>query len=126
MIPEIRFTAALWVYQLSIATCIFSVISLPYNAMIIAHERMSAFAYISIMDATLKLIIVYCLIISPWDKLILYAILLFVVGVLDRLIYGFYCSKHFPEARFVCYFDKTLNDYPHVVRLYVLDLKSVL
>lgn len=108
VIPEIRFTAALWVYQLSIATCIFSVISLPYNAMIIAHERMSAFAYISIMDATLKLIIVYCLIISPWDKLILYAILLFVVGVLDRLIYGFYCSKHFPEARFVCYFDKTL------------------
>lgn len=64
VIPEGRFAAAMWVYQLSIASCMLSIVSLPYNAMIIAHEKMSAFAFISIMDVVLKLVIVYFLIIT--------------------------------------------------------------
>ena len=108
VIPENRFIAAFWVYQLSIASCFISIVSLPYNAMIIAHEKMSAFAFISIMDVSLKLLIVYLLMVSPWDKLILYAILLFLVGVLDRIIYGIYCSRHFLESRFKLVFDKKL------------------
>lgn len=108
VIPEGRFTAAMWVYQLSIASCMLSIISLPYNAMIIAHEKMSAFAFISIMDVVLKLVIVYFLAIAPFDRLIFYAILLFGVQLLDRIIYGYYCSKKFEEAKFVLAFDKSI------------------
>ena len=106
VIPEGRFTAAMWVYQLSIASCFLSIVSLPYNAMIIAHEKMSAFALISIMDVVLKLVIVYFLTIAPFDRLIFYAVLLFGVQLLDRIIYGYYCSRNFAEARFVLAFDK--------------------
>ena len=108
VIPEERFTAAMWVYQLSIASCFLSIVSLPYNAMIIAHEKMSAFAFISIMDVVLKLVIVYFLTITPFDRLIFYAVLLFGVQLLDRIIYGYYCSKNFEEARFVLVFDKSI------------------
>lgn len=108
VIPENRFYAAVWVYQFSIASCCLSVISLPYNAMIIAHERMSAFAYISIFDAILKLLIVYSLLIVPWDKLIVYSALLFTVQLLDRIIYGIYCRRHFAEAQFNWTFNKSI------------------
>lgn len=108
VIPEARFTAALWVYQLSIATCVINIISIPYNAVIIAHEKMSAFAYISILDVSFKLIIVYALTLSPWDNLILYALLLFVAQVINQLIYGLYCSRHFAETRFIRVFNKRL------------------
>ena len=91
VIPEGRFAAAMWVYQLSIASCMLSIVSLPYNAMIIAHEKMSAFAFISIMDVVLKLVIVYFLIITSFDRLIFYAVLLFGVQLLDRIIYVTYC-----------------------------------
>lgn len=108
VIPENRFYAAVWVYQFSIASCCLSVISLPYNAMIIAHERMSAFAYISIFDTILKLLIVYSLLIVPWDKLIVYSALLFTVQLLDRIIYGIYCRRHFAEAQFNWTFNKSI------------------
>ncbi|EGF56073.1 MATE family efflux transporter [Bacteroides fluxus] len=94
-----RMYAAHWVYQFSIAAFIVSVISVPYNATIIAHEKMSAFAYISILEAVLKLVIVYVLILSPFDKLILYAFLIFIVGVIIRIIYGIYCKRNFQECR---------------------------
>ena len=58
VIPEERMTAAIWVYQCSIIACVVNILSVPYNADIIAHEKMSAFAYISILDVTLKLVIV--------------------------------------------------------------------
>lgn len=108
IIPENRFIAALWVYQLSVASMFISIISIPYNALIIAHEKMSAFAYISILDAVLKLVIVYFLTIVSWDRLIFYAVLLFLVGCLDRIIYGMYCSRYFDSAKFKWTFDKRL------------------
>lgn len=108
VIPQARFVAAMWVYQFSILTMFISIISIPYNAAIIAHEKMSAFAYISILDTILKLIIVYFLTIVGSDKLILYAALLFGISLLDRLIYGIYCKRHFIEARVKLIFDKKM------------------
>lgn len=98
-IPPERETAAMWVYQFSIFSSVLAVISVPYNATIIAHEKMSAFAYISIADAVLKLLIVYLLVIIPYDKLIVYAILFFCIQAFDRVVYGIYCSRHFDETR---------------------------
>lgn len=104
-IPHDRLSAALWVYQMSIFSCIIVIISLPYNAIIIAREKMATFAYISIFEATLKLIIVYFLLLINFDKLITYAILMFIIQLLIRSIYQLYCKKHFPETTLI----KTLD-----------------
>ena len=108
VIPEERFTAALYVYQFSILTMFISIVSIPYNAAIVAHEKMSAFAYISILDAILKLATVYLLTIVTFDKLIFYATLLWGISLFDRLIYGIYCERHFAETRIKLIFDKKL------------------
>lgn len=107
-IPEERMYAANWVFQCSILTFILGLLSVPYNAAIIAHEKMSAFAYISIIEVTLKLIIVYLLTISPYDRLITYSILFMLVGVLIRLIYGYYCKRHFEECTYHLVYDKAI------------------
>ena len=108
IIPESRMTAALWVYQCSILACIITIMSVPYNAAIVAHEKMSAFAYISILEVSLKLAIVYLLLVIPFDKLIIYAILMFVVQLLVRFVYANYCSKHFEESKYQHFIDKPL------------------
>ena len=107
-IPEDRMFAAEWLYQLSILTAVVSIISVPYNATIIAHERMNTFAYISIIDVFLKLLIAFSISYVPFDKLIYYGTLIFVVQVVDRYIYGYYCKKHFPETTMRFYWNKTL------------------
>lgn len=107
-IPEVRIYAANWVFQFSIFTFMINLISIPYNASIIAHERMSAFAYISIIEAILKLLIAYLIIISPIDKLVFYAFLMCIVALLIRFIYGKYCHKHFEECRYFFIWDKKL------------------
>ena len=99
-IPDARMFAANWVFQFSILSFILGLLSVPYNAAIIAHEKMSAFAYISIIEVTLKLIIVYLLTISPFDRLITYSFLFMMIGVLIRIIYGYYCKKQFEECNF--------------------------
>lgn len=105
-IPVDRQFAAFWVFQFSILTSIINIISVPYNALIIGHERMSAFAYISIVEATLKLFAVFMLAVSDFDKLILYSLLLFLVQVVVRFVYGFYSNKHFEEAHTKLRYDK--------------------
>lgn len=105
--PE-RMTAANWVYQCSILTFIVTVISVPYNACIVAHERMKAFAYISIIEVILKLVIVYLLLILHTDKLITYAILILSVSLIIRIIYGIYCKHHFEECTYQFSFNKKL------------------
>lgn len=108
VIPEERLYAANWVMHCSIITFAINLISVPYNADIIAHERMSAFAYISILEASLKLGIAYFLFISPVDKLITYAVLLACVSLVLRLIYGIYCNRHFEETHYHFVYDKPL------------------
>lgn len=107
-IHESRMYAANWVFQLSIITFIVNLVSIPYNAAIIAHERMSAFAYISILEASTKLLIVYMLLISPIDRLIFYAILMAFVALIIRIVYGYYCKHHFEECTYQFIFDKDL------------------
>ena len=99
VIPAERMTAALWVYHCSILTAIVSIISVPYNSLIIAHEKMNAFAYISIVEVTLKLVIVWMLALFPFDKLIIYAILFLCTQIVIRMIYNHYCTKNFKESR---------------------------
>lgn len=107
-IPEIRMEAANWVFQFSILTFAINLISVPYNASIIAHEKMSAFAYISILEAVGKLTIAYLIVVSPIDKLIFYAILMCVVALIIRLTYGNYCKRHFSECTYHFIWDKQL------------------
>lgn len=107
-IPYDRLYAGNWVLQFSILTFIINLISIPYNASIIAHEKMTAFAYISIVEVLLKLMIVYMLCMSPFDKLIAYSCLLCIVAIIVRIIYGVYCKSHFEECRWHLIIDKPL------------------
>lgn len=104
-IPAERMTAANWVLQFSIVTFVINLISVPYNAAIIAHERMSAFAYISILEVVCKLTIAFLIMVSPMDKLIFYAILMCMVSVIVRFTYGHYCKKHFAECTYHFHWD---------------------
>lgn len=98
-IPPGRLGAANAVLQCSIATFIVNILSIPYNAAIIAHEKMGAFAYISILDAALKLVAVWLLTVLGGDKLILYGLMLMAIQITQRIIYGIYCRHRFGECR---------------------------
>lgn len=97
-IPADRLYAAHWVLQFSIFTFIVGLISVPYNACIIAHEHMKVFAYIGILEVVLKLLFVAALFFSPFDKLIVYSALLALISLILRIIYGVYCKRHFEEC----------------------------
>ena len=107
-IPADRMNAAFWVFQCSVAASVIMIMSVPYNAAIIAHERMSAFAYISIIEVSLKLLIVCFLRYFHTDKLILYAVLIVIVQFLIRLCYSWYCNRHFNETKYRWSWDKGL------------------
>ena len=108
LIPESRLYAANWVFQMSIITFGVNLISVPYNAAIVAHERMSAFAYISIIEALGKLSIAWAIAISCFDRLIFYSILMCVMAMSICFIYGLYCKRHFNECSHRFIFDKLL------------------
>ncbi len=108
VIPETRMTAAMVVYQCSIVSTMVMIMSFPYNADIIAHEKMSAFAYISIFEAFANLGVVYLLYIGLFDKLAFYAVLLLIVKVSVIVVYRIYCKRHFVESVFRWLFDKRL------------------
>lgn len=107
-IPADRLPAANWVLHFSILTFVINLVSIPYNAAIIAHEKMSAFASISILDAIGKLTIAYLIMISPIDRLIFYSVLMCLVALVVRFTYGFYCKSHFEECRYHFIFDREL------------------
>lgn len=108
VIPTDRMDAAFWVLQFSAASFFFSIINVPYNADIIANERMSVFAYISILEACLKLGIVFLLLAIPLDKLVVYAFLLVIVQIGIQLSYMIYCHRHFEESHYMPVCDVTL------------------
>ncbi len=107
-IPAGRMGAAQCVYQFSILAMMVTMVSVPYNAMIIAHERMNVFAWVSIIEVSLKLFIVFMLQWFGFDKLKFYAVLTFCVSLIIRFIYGFYCSRQFKESRFRYFWDRPL------------------
>ncbi|MBO5182305.1 MAG: oligosaccharide flippase family protein [Paraprevotella sp.] len=98
-IPVERMEAAHWVYQFSLLFMVLSIMSVPFNACIIAHERMNIYAYISIIDVLLKLVIVFFLEWLPFDKLKMYALLYFLTQVIIQIIYAYYCRKKFTEVK---------------------------
>lgn len=98
-IPELRITAANYVYQFSLITCVANFLSVPFNATIIAHERMSAFAYISILEGVLKLSVAIAVYYAPFDKLIFYGSLMLFVGLINNSCYATYAFRHFTECR---------------------------
>lgn len=106
VIPPERMVAAQWCYQLSIFTAVLTVLNYPYQSAIIAHEKMSSFAYIAIFDALLKLLLVYLLLVFDYDRLILYAVLYAGEKLLIRMVYMIYCVQHFDECKYKWIFDK--------------------
>lgn len=107
-IPDGRTAAANVVLACSVLTFIVNLVSVPYNASIVAHEKMSAFAYISLVEATAKLLIVYAIAIAPTDRLMTYAVMLLAMQLLVRLLYGVYCRRHFEECAYHFAIDKPL------------------
>lgn len=108
LIPLDRMDAAIYVFHVSILTAVFSLTQVPYNASIISHERMAVFAYIGIVEVLSKLAILYLLDIGSYDKLKLYATLLFIVQVSLMLFYRFYCQRHFAETVFRLSIDRQI------------------
>ena len=108
VIPPERMVAAHWVYQFSIFIAVLNVLSYPYISAIIAHEKMKSFAYIAILDAVLKLLLVYLLLVFDYDRLILYAALYAAEKLLIRSIYNIYCVRNFVECKYKWIFQKPL------------------
>lgn len=104
IIPEGKLYTANWIYQFSILSFIFAILSAPYNACIISHEKMNIYAYISIADAVIKLMLVYLLSIFAGDKLLLYGLFLMLLSFVDYLFYRIYCRKYFEESHYTLQF----------------------
>lgn len=104
-IPLQSMHAAQLVFQLSVLTCIINVISIPYNSLIIAHERMNAFAAISILQVILTCMAAYSLSYLS-NRLLLYAVMMAIIGIFIRLVYQWYCVRHFPESKYHFVIDK--------------------
>ncbi len=108
ILPEGRMEAARWVYHFSVLSFIFTIIQSPYSALIIAREKMSVYAYLSILEVLLKLFIVFLLAYISFDKLKLYSILIFVVSFIIAAFYRIYSRIHFEETKFLIVKDKSL------------------
>lgn len=100
-IPESKMAVANWVYQFSVFCAILSILRCPLNAVLIAYERMSLYAYIGVLETALKLVVAYCIVIIPNDKLFSYALLTFISTLIIFIINTIYTLKKIPEVRFV-------------------------
>lgn len=107
-IPDERMTAARVIYQFSVVSTVFMILRIPFNAVIIAYEKMTFFAYLSIFEGILKLIIAFLLKHLLCDRLILYGICILILSLLLFLIYFSYCKKTFRIINFRKYSDSTL------------------
>lgn len=108
VIPEERMIAANFVYQFSIVGVVNQLLVNPFNATIISHERMNIYAYMSIFEVILKLLIVYLLLIISYDRLIMYGLFFMILSLIITMVYRIYCIKNFEECRFHINKDKTL------------------
>lgn len=107
-IPAERYDTALWVYQLSLLGCCFNILRIPYNACIIAYERMSFYAYASVFEAILRLGIVFLFPLTSADKLIAYALLTLVVIIAVNIVFRQYCRRNFSTSHYAIFWDKSL------------------
>lgn len=95
-----RLEAANWILQFSLITFVVSLLSVPYNATIIAHEKMSAFAYIGIVEVSLKLFVAILINYNPFDRLIYYGLLILLISLIMQSIYVIYSERNFEEAKY--------------------------
>lgn len=107
-IPAERLVAAHWVLQFSILSFCVNILSVPYNACIIAHEHMKAFAYVSLFEVTAKLMVCFAIQFMPVDKLQLYGFLLMLLAICVRFVYSVYSKRHFEECRYEFIYDKAV------------------
>ena len=107
-IPSDRMIAAQWVYQTSILSMVISVMSVPFNAAIVAYEKMSIYSYISILDVILKLLIVFVLDWSSLDRLVLYSVLMLATQFVVQGCYALYGIMKLPQIRLVFQYDKLI------------------
>ena len=106
--PLNRLVAVNWIYQLSILSCVIQIVRVPYNALIIAYEKMSFYAYLGIVEGIMKLGIIYLLFLASYDRLIFYAILIVIVNTIVSFAFYAYCKKKMPEILFVSVKDRLL------------------
>lgn len=107
-IPPDRLDASFWVYQISIVTMFVNLTQVPYNATIIAHENMTIYAYVGLIEAAAKLTIAYMIAISPIDRLVFYALLLCLLQVSIMIFYRIYCIRRYPESHIRLCRDRSL------------------
>ena len=100
-IPSERMDATIWVYQISLLTFVSNLLRTSFSASIIAHEKMKFYSYVGIIDAVLRLVIVFVLSIVSYDKLIIYSLLYLSVVVLLTFVYWIYCRIKFEECRYL-------------------------
>lgn len=103
-----RMGAAQWVYQCALLSSALTITQSPFSASIISHEKMNIYAYMSIFDVVMKLLIVYMLLVFDYDKLIVYSILMLGVNFLNIVIYRAYCVHVFEECKFSLRFDRQI------------------
>lgn len=108
-IPSDRLYAANWVLQCSVGIFALGLLSVPYNSAIIAHEKMTAFAYMTIFDAGFKLLIVLGIYYYKGDKLILFSLLSLIQSVLRQAIYWIYCKRKFTECIYIFGWNKKMS-----------------
>nr|WP_299201956.1 MATE family efflux transporter [uncultured Brumimicrobium sp.] len=107
VLPPDRLFAANVVYQFSVLTALVGIIQVPYDSLIIAYEKMNIYAYISLVEVGLKLGLVFLLVIYGGDKLIAYAIMMFLVSLIIRVAYQIYCRRNYKVSKFKFEYDKT-------------------
>lgn len=108
VIPADRMTAAFWLFQFTMVSTCTTIMSIPYNAEVIAHEKMGIYAWLSILDVVLKLIVVFLLVLSPVDKLITFGFLTMCTFILNRMLYTIYCKRNFKECKYSIHFPRKL------------------
>lgn len=108
VIPTDRMFAAECIFQFSILSFLFIIMQAPYTASVMAHERMDFYAIISVLDAILKLLIIFAIPLFTGDKLIVYGILFALISILNFVLYYIYCKHNFSEIRIKRFFDKKL------------------
>lgn len=106
-IPPDRLNAAIWVYECAVLSSILTLLQMPYGASIIAHENIDFYGYMVIIEAFLKLAIVFGISYASFDKLITYSVLLFSVNLLYFIVYRVYCFKKYKEVTWSLSFEKS-------------------
>lgn len=103
-----RIIATHFTYQFAMATVLSSLLSIVFESLIIAHEDMKIYSYISVIEGLLKLLIVFMLVLSPFDKLVMYALLMAVISCVIKLAYTFYSFRKYEECHLSWYWDSSL------------------